>query len=243
MGSSENDSGTTTSRPSSSTVTGRESRVKCCAPIIRGGFVALLFGLSGLVWAESPRVTLGIQSQPPGIWHDGIGSGYNRDTFQAGFSLGAGFGVRVFGSSVAHDLTLASANVGWILSDVVAPGKWYRGNWELIGELFSGAQFHPDTRYVFGLTPLVRYNFATGNRWLPFLNAGAGASATDIGGPDLGGTFQFNIQAGAGTHYFFRKDAALTLQHRWLHISNAAIRDPDHGTNTQMFLAGISWFF
>lgn len=35
----------------------------------------------------------------------------------------------------------------------------------------------------------------------------------------------------------------LTVQYRWLHFSNAHIRNPNHGTNTQMFHVGVSWFF
>jgi hypothetical protein len=42
----------------------------------------------------------------------------------------------------------------------------------LVGELFSGLQFHPNDRYFVGLTPLLRYNFATGSRWAPLIDLG-----------------------------------------------------------------------
>ena len=174
---------------------------------------------------------------------DGIGSGFCKDTFQAGGTFGAGFGTRVFGSKQTHDLALASVNYGWVFTDLMAPDKWYRGNLELVAELFAGAQFHPNNRYLVGLTPLIRYNFATGSRWVPFFNAGAGLSATNIDGVDLTGTFQFNLQGGAGTHYFLNDRTAITVQYRWLHFSNAHIQDPNYGVNTQMFLAGVTWFF
>jgi len=177
------------------------------------------------------------------IWAGGIGNGFKRGAFEVGFSLGAGPGVEVFGSSLAHDLALSSVSAGWILDDVVGNEKWYCGNWELMGEFLSGAQFSPEIRYVVGFSPLIRYDFATGSRWVPFANGGFGGSATDIASPDLRGTFQFVTQVGTGTHYFLTKNTALTIEHRWFHLSNAHTRHPNHGTNTEMFTLGMSLFF
>jgi len=177
------------------------------------------------------------------IWVDGIGSGFHKGLYQVGGTVGAGFGIRVFGTSVDHDLALASVNAGWVFTDVIASDKWYRGNLELLLELFGGEQFKPDRRYFIGLTPLIRYNFATGSRWVPFVEAGAGVSSTNIDGPDLTGNFQFNVQAGAGTHYFLSDRTALTVEYRWLHFSNAHTQLPNNGTNTQMFHVGVTWFF
>jgi opacity protein-like surface antigen len=195
------------------------------------------------VWGQS-----GEPESKPGppakiIWTDGIGSGFRKGVFQAGGMVGAGFGSKVFGSTLDHDLALASVNFGWVFTDIIAPDKWYRGNLKLLVELFGGGQFNPKDRYFVGLTPLIRYSFATRSRWMPFVDAGAGVSATNIEGPDLTGTFQFNIQVGAGTHYFLTNRTALTVQYRWLHFSNACIERPNHGTNTQMFEAGLSCFF
>jgi lipid A 3-O-deacylase len=187
--------------------------------------------------------TLTLQPPRPGIWKDRLGEGFREDTLHAGFAFGAGFGIRAFGGTISHDLALASVNLGWIFTDVVAEDKWYRGNWEWLNELFSGGQFNPDGRYFVGWTTGLRYNFATGSRWTPFVDGGVGLSGTDIGEPDLSGTFQFNVQVGLGTHYFFRDDAAVTFQYRWLHFSNAGTNEPNRGTNTQMFLAGLTWFF
>jgi opacity protein-like surface antigen len=204
--------------------------------------VLMIIGLS-TEWVFSDEHE--IKPGPTGkvIWIDDIGSGFRKGLYQVGGTVGAGFGTKVLGTEQKHDLASASVKVGWIFTDVIAPDKWYRGNLELLVELFAGGQFNPYDRYFVGLTPLIRYNFATRSRWMPFVDAGAGVSATNIEGPDLTGTFQFNIQVGAGTHYFLSDRTALTVQYRWLHFSNAHIREPNHGTNTQMFHAGVSWFF
>jgi len=181
--------------------------------------------------------------QPTGIWQDGIGSGFRKNTMQSGFLVGGGFGKSAFGGREAHDLSLGAANAGWILTDVIGKDYFFKGNLEVIGELFGGAEFHPHTRYLTGVNALLRYNIATGTRWVPFLTCGAGLTLTDIGHPDLSGTFQFDPQGGVGTHYFFRENVAFTAEWRWLHLSNAGISEPNHGTNTQMFMGGITWFF
>ncbi|MDB6111073.1 MAG: hypothetical protein JWR69_2823 [Pedosphaera sp.] len=194
-----------------------------------------------------PRLELDshLSLSPPAerIWEGAVGEGLRRGTHEAGFSLGAGFGMRIIGSTETHDLALATLRYGWVFSDVVGRDHWYRGNWELLGEAFGGAQFHPHGAYVAGALPLIRYDFATGSRWVPFVNAGAGVAATDIRGKDLSTTFEFTLQAGGGVNYFWRDNAAVTFQYRFLHLSNAGIKDPNLGVNTSMFCVGMSWFF
>jgi opacity protein-like surface antigen len=203
----------------------------------------LMILLLSPVWGESGEPELEPSSTAKIIWVDGIGSGFRKGLFQVGATVGAGFGTRVIGTTQKHDLASASMNVGWVFTDVIAPDKWYRGNLELLVELFAGGQFNPNSRYFVGLTALLRYNLATGSRWVPFVEAGGGVSSTNIDGPDLTGNFQFNLQVGGGTHYFLSERTALTVQYRWLHFSNACIQRPNHGTNTQMFHVGVSWFF
>jgi lipid A 3-O-deacylase len=195
-------------------------------------------GLAGLLLASAlvnpssaygedqtiPPLTLSLAestpSTPRSIWKDGVGNGFREDTFDAGFALGAGFGTKVFGSSQTHDLALASGSFGWVFTDVVAEDKWWRGNWEWLNELFSGGQFNDKSRYFVGAMTGLRYNFATGTRWVPFVDGGVGLSGTDMGRPDLGQPFEFNVQAGVG-----------------------GMSDVNKGVNTQMFEGGITWFF
>jgi len=178
-----------------------------------------------------------------GVWQDDVGQGFRKGVSEAGLSLGVGVGMSMLGTTQAHDLALAKFHFGRVCSRVVGEDNWYRGNWEWVAEAFSGAQFNPDQAYVVGLTPVLRYNFATGTRWVPFFDAGAGVTLTDIGRPDLGGVFQFNLQTGPGVRWFVGKDTVLTFQYRFLHISNASIQDPDHGVNTSVFYVGVSRFF
>jgi len=203
--------------------------------------LALYLSLSPALHAQTLTAELTLQPNRPSVWNDSIGSGFREDTFDAGFSLGAGFGTRVFGSPQTHDLVLGSGRFGWVFSDVVGRDEWWRGNWEWLNEVFSGLQVNGVNRYVVGWTTGLRYSFATGTRWVPFIDGGVGLSGTDIGLRDLGEPFEFNVQVGIGTHYFFRENIALTMQYRWLHFSDGGISDINRGVNTQMFEGGLTW--
>jgi len=177
------------------------------------------------------------------IWQNGIGEGFKPGVQSVSFSTGAGYGLKIFGSRQHHDLALTSLAYGYMLGPVKGEGRWYRGNWEFRGELFSGAQFSPGNDWLVGLTPHLRYNFATGARWIPYVDAGAGVTATSIGPPDLSHTFEFNLQAAAGLRWFIKDNVALSIEARYLHLSCAGIDKPNFGLNNVNGMLGISWFF
>jgi hypothetical protein len=110
-------------------------------------------------------------------------------------------------------------------------------------ELFTGAQFSPSTEWLVGLTPHLRYNFATGTSLIPFADLGIGVTATSIGPPDLGGTFEFNLQPGIGAQWFLKNNLALSLETRYLHMSSASIYKPNLGLNGVTGMLGVSIFF
>ncbi|HEV2394594.1 MAG TPA: acyloxyacyl hydrolase [Verrucomicrobiae bacterium] len=179
----------------------------------------------------------------PSIWPEGIGNGFDPAVQTLGISAAGGAGIAAFGSAQAHDLAFLSLSYGHMIGRIMGKGAWYRGNWELRLEAFGGAQFSPDSNWLFGLTPHLRYNFATGTRFVPFLDGGAGLTATGIGPPDLSNTFEFNLQGGVGVHWFVGDEMALTLEGRYLHLSCAGLSQPNQGLNTVLGLVGVTFFF
>jgi hypothetical protein len=184
-----------------------------------------------------------LPTQPTGIWQGEVGEGFRRGVQTLSLEAGGAGGLVAFGSRQAHDFALTSVSYGYMLGKVVGEGHWYRGNWEIRGELFGGLQVSPSRDWLVGLTPHLRYNFATGTRWIPFADAGAGVSATDIGPPDASGTFEFNLQANGGVHWFMRDDLALTFEVGYVHLSCAGIHKPNLGINAVKGLFGVTWFF
>lgn len=177
------------------------------------------------------------------IWQGDVGEGFRSSVQTVSLEVGAAAGFQAFGGEQNHNLALASLSYGHMLGGVVGNDHWYRGNWEIRGELFSGAQFSPSTESLVGLTPHLRYNLATGTRWVPFADLGAGVSATSIGPPDLSGTFEFNLQANSGVNWFLRDNVAITFEVGYMHLSCAGIHPPNQGLNCVKGLVGITWFF
>ncbi|MGA2660379.1 MAG: acyloxyacyl hydrolase [Verrucomicrobiota bacterium] len=177
------------------------------------------------------------------IWQGAVGEGFGRAARSLSVEAGASDGLAAFGSRQQHDLALTSLTYGHMLGRVKGQGRWYRGNWEWRVELFGGAQFSPVDEWIVGLTPHLRYNFATGTRVVPFVDGGAGATATGIRGPDLSNIFEFNLQVGLGAHWFFKDNVALTLEVHYMHLSCAGISSPNLGANGVLGTVGLSRFF
>ena len=177
------------------------------------------------------------------LWTNGLGTGFPRGVQTLTVEAGGTCGLEILGSRQAHHLALGSVSYGYQPGPILGGELWYQRNWELRAELFGGAQFSPVDDWLVGLTPHLRYNFPTGTRWVPFVDGGAGVTATDIGQPDLSSTFEFNVTGGVGVHWFVRDRLALTAEARYLHMSDAGITSPNFGVNGVTGLIGLTWFF
>jgi len=182
--------------------------------------------------------------QADGIWTSrGIGEGFRSDAQDIGISLGAGIETRDIGGKVAHHVLLSRIEYGHMLGNEFGAGQWYGGNFEFVEEVFGGWQYYRTSRYLTGATTMLRYNFATGTHWMPFFDAGVGGTLTNIGHPDLGSLGEFNGQIGPGLSYFWRDNAVLTLQYRYLHMSSGGLSSPNQGVNENIAYVGVSWYF
>jgi lipid A 3-O-deacylase len=177
------------------------------------------------------------------IWESGVGEGFRPTTRSIGVSVGANYGIAAFGGQEAHHLAMVSLSYGHMLGHKQAESHWYRGNPEFRLELFTGGQFSPNSEWFVGLTPHLRYHFATGNRLVPFADAGIGVTATGIGPPDLSGTFEFNLQGGGGVQWFLKDNLALTMDVHYTHWSCAGIHKPNLGLNGVTGLLGLIFYF
>lgn len=198
-------------------------------------------GAASDAFASATQLTL--EPAHSDLWQGGVGNGFQSTAQSLSIEAGASAGFAAFGGRLSHDLALVSISYGHMLGPVRGTGHWYRGNWELRGELFTGAEFSPGTTWGIGLTPHLRYDFAIGTRWVPFADIGAGVTATGERAPDLGGAFEFNLQATVGTHWFVRDNLAVTVEARYLHVSSAGLYTPNLGLNTVAGLVGVTWFF
>jgi lipid A 3-O-deacylase len=182
------------------------------------------------------------RSRSSSIWPDGMGNGLRTSVNEVALAAGPAIGTRKFAGWQVHHLVLGRIDYARLRTGVIGHSP-LRGSIEGRLELWGGGQYHPEDAYLLGFTPTLRYNLATGTRWMPFVDMGAGLALTDIGRPDLGTTFEFNLQAGGGCSYFLQDDLALTLQYRFVHISNGDMDQPNVGVNTNAIYIGLSRYF
>jgi lipid A 3-O-deacylase len=185
----------------------------------------------------------GSPSKTSNIWSGAVGHGFRDGTQTFRLGVGMGYGIKIFGARDRHDLVPMTVSYGRMIGDVMKPGHWYGGNFEVRGEVFLAPQVNSGGYWTVGLTPHLRYNFATGTRWIPYVDIGVGIAFTEIRAPDLGASFQFNEQAAAGVNYFLTDDLAVNFEIHFLHISSAGISKPNQGVNTIGPSIGVNWFF
>ncbi len=120
-----------------------------------------------------------------------------------------------------YDLNLKWAVEGWVAGVFDAPGDAFEA----------------------GIAPIVlKLDYDAGQRFVPFAIGGLGAMYTGLQGHNLGGPFEFASFFGVGLHTFLTDNVALTLSWRIRHISNAGIKQPNAGLNTNFFLIGLESF-
>lgn len=214
-------------------------------------FVACLFLLlsfsvhaQDLPPAASPLISVDASpSVATDIWSGAVGHGFRAGTQTFRLGVGMGYGIKALGARDRHDLVPMTVSYGRMVGDVLGAGHWYGGNFEVRGEVFLAPQVNCDGDWTIGLTPHLRYNFATGTRWIPYFDIGVGIAFTEIRAPDLGGAFQFNEQLAAGVNYFFTDDLSVNCEIHFLHLSSAGISKPNRGVSTVGPSIGVSWFF
>lgn len=165
--------------------------------------------------------------------------GWDFGVFAGG---GSGVGVR---SNV--QMFRAGVRVGRVMTGELGH-SWAKGTFELDGEItpvetvFWGGYRNV---YGFGVTPLdMRWNFTSGRRIVPFVEAGGGMLWTTVNIPP-GDTSQINFTpgGGGGMNIFLKPNRAITWTVRAMHISSASLGNHNPGINTSLQGSlGFTWF-
>lgn len=195
----------------------------------------MLVGAQGLV----PRT---VEAEAP---HDGARQAVSRGTVEAGFMSGFWQGNNAFANapSANRSALYQLPRLGLILTDEWKAG-FLSGNLELLLEPQLAHYYRPFNASAFGGSLLVKYNFLSFGRWMPFWDVGAGMLWTDLAPriPEQSTTFNFVLQVGPGLHYFLTTHTAVTLGVRFHHISNAGLGRRNVGLNATLGYLGASVF-
>ncbi len=137
----------------------------------------------------------------------------------------------------------AGVRIGNVLTGEHGSGR-LRGNLEWAADIIPAyVIFQNTTVYGAGFTPvLLKWNFTSGRKVAPFIEAGVGMLFTRTQVPPGTSTTNFTPQVGFGLHVFTREKRAVTFTGKYVHISNAGLSTPNQGINTMQFTLGYHWF-
>ena len=200
---------------------------------LSNGFIALLCLLSAPAAANAVDA---LAAFAPGTWQLGMAGGYAR-----------GFGA--FGSdgteSEAVRMGALLPSVGGSATNTLGAGHWFEGGVSLLGEGQLLWNREPRKGFAGNAALVVRYHFLGLARhgFVPFVDGGAGLGSIDFDLDSQHDGFAFMLEGGVGMHVFLTPSLALSPSWRFHHLSNAGIRRPNVGINSQLFLLGVSLFF
>lgn len=165
-------------------------------------------------------------------------------TIEAGLMTGYLQGNEAFTSVSSNRSALyVLPRIGMVLTPEVGKG-FFAGNLELLFEPLYAHYFKPFGASAAGGSLVLKYNFLSFGRWMPYWDVGLGILWTNLAPriPEQSTQFNFVSESGPGLHYFATERVALTIGVRFHHISNADIGDRNLGLNATLAYAGISVF-
>ena len=194
-----------------------------------GASLCFMLLTGGSAWAGSPEGPL-----PQGTIEWGVMTGYGRS-----FGLGA--------SKPGIDFIALLPRLGYVVTELGGPFS-LKGSVTAIAEAVPAlVAFESQTIYGGGFNLLLRYDVATGTRFAPFLEGGAGIllstpQSTDRESQFRASQFNFTLQIAPGLRYMLTKQVALNVEYRFHHISDARLTERDPGINSHFVLMGLSLF-
>src|SRR5579864_5049473 len=153
-------------------------------------------------------------------------------------------GHSVSGGRTSTGVFNAGLRYGWILTGPHLPG-FLRGRFEYaVDAVPLFLVFQPaNTAYGAGFDPLVlKWNFERHGRFSPYLELTGGTLFTNHDVPTNTNSVNFMDQAALGMHILGQKHN-VSLELRYMHISNAGLGSLNPGVNTLQVRVGIGKFF
>ena len=161
-------------------------------------------------------------------------------------SLAQGTGLGIWGSQGgdAEEVRFVGLvpRYGVGLSDPVAEENVLHGNLELLLEGGLLTAYGPKGGFLGGANVVLRYNFLSFERLVPFVELGAGVAYLELDLESQSDGIAFTPQGGVGLHWWLSPQTSLTASWRLHHVSNAGIGADNDGINESLLLIGVSWF-
>lgn len=115
---------------------------------------------------------------------------------------------------------------------------------DFVLEPFFSYAYDPNNNIEIGNNFLFKIGFLPAQaKFQPYIKGGVGVIYLSQPTIEQATQLNFNDNAAIGMHYFFKENTAFTLECRFRHISNAALKSPNIGINTYFTLFSLSYFF
>lgn len=129
------------------------------------------------------------------------------------------------------------------LKNYVSPLKNHRGTLAVICEPQVNPVVNPQTDIEFGVGIGLQYMYPVTDRISPYIMGSVGPHYISVQTEKQASGFIFADTVGAGVYYFLDKKSALNLGYRFRHVSNADLKSPNGGIDTQIGTIGYSIFY
>jgi opacity protein-like surface antigen len=171
---------------------------------------------------------------------------FAQGTKAFGLSFGGGAQNNYEGHRTITGLTFANFNprLSYFFFEPFAPSILH-GAFETGLEGWFQYYIGPKEATAEGLKLAFRYHLLglSIGRFVPYIEANAGAAATDLKVLEIDSPFTFVVEAGAGVSYFITPGLAVNAGYRFQHISNGHLYKKNRGFNSDSGIVGLTWYF
>lgn len=167
-----------------------------------------------------------------------------KGSIELGGAIGYAQGTTAIGNgpSSNRSAVFVMPRIGMVLTDPLGT-SWWEGNVEVLVEPVFARFTEPFAAEAAGGSFLLKYNFLSFGRWVPFFDAGAGIIWTNLAPriPEQSTQLEFVLEIGPGVHYFVTDRIMWTMGVRLHHISNGNLGDRNTGINGVQPYVGVSF--
>ena len=123
------------------------------------------------------------------------------------------------------------------------PLKKHQGSLSFIFEPQLNLAFNPRSDVEFGIGLGLKYTYPLMDRLHLYILGSTGPHYMALQTDEQASGFIFADTVGVGLSYRLTPGSAISLGYRYRHLSNAGLKSPNSGVNTQFFTIGYSAYF
>jgi hypothetical protein len=195
-------------------------------------FALVLFTLSALtaiprVSPAADETTGGKQPSRPLITELGTIIGYGNGTITEG----------------DYTTLLLIAHIGMDINRYIPALRDNRGTLSFFFEPQFNPVLTPSSQYEFGVGIGFQYSYPLSEFISPYILAVTGPQYISVHSTHQADGLNFASAIGAGLYFSLTQNMSLNLGYRYRHVSNANLKQPNGGINSQIGLMGLAFFF